>query len=131
MFVRYTLIVRLKEKRSKQRNSMKEHICGLQHSKLDPYGSRINMNDITCAQSWMYMFQINENTPRAKLYFDSKARVFAERRRHALSKYWWVIHPFSTWRYRTIVLEVGKRRKINAIIFAKQSNACFLDFYGT
>ncbi|OAD60868.1 Potassium/sodium hyperpolarization-activated cyclic nucleotide-gated channel 4 [Eufriesea mexicana] len=78
---------------------MKEHTCGLEHSKLDPHGSRINMNDITCKESWMYMLQINENTPRAKMYFDSKSRVFAERRRHASSEHWWVIHPFSTWRF--------------------------------
>ncbi|CAD1469821.1 unnamed protein product, partial [Heterotrigona itama] len=64
---------------------MEEHICGLQNGEKK--------------ETFIQMFQISGNTPRTMMYFDSMAQVSAERRRHSTYRYFWIIHPFSSWRF--------------------------------
>ncbi|XP_078038495.1 potassium/sodium hyperpolarization-activated cyclic nucleotide-gated channel 1 [Augochlora pura] len=45
------------------------------------------------------MFNVSVNTPKTHMYLDSMAATLAEGRRHAALRYWWIIHPFSKWKF--------------------------------
>ncbi|XP_076235072.1 potassium/sodium hyperpolarization-activated cyclic nucleotide-gated channel 1 [Calliopsis andreniformis] len=94
------------------REDMKQHVCALPKAADSVYLMFTGVENLSFKQLWINMFKISRNTPRTKMYLDSMAAVFAERRRHAASKYWWIIHPFSYPRFiwdviMIIVLLIG------------------------
>ncbi|XP_034177734.1 potassium/sodium hyperpolarization-activated cyclic nucleotide-gated channel 1 isoform X2 [Osmia lignaria lignaria] len=78
---------------------MREHICGLPKTEVSRLATAASVKDLGCKDVWMHMFQINVHTPRTKMFMHSLAAVSAERRKHANLKHWWIIHPFSYWRF--------------------------------
>lgn len=81
---------------------MREHLCGLPKTDVSRLATVASVKDLSCKDVWMHMFQINVHTPRTKMFMQSLAAVSAERRKHANLKHWWIIHPFSYWRYTLI-----------------------------
>ncbi|XP_012522161.2 potassium/sodium hyperpolarization-activated cyclic nucleotide-gated channel 1 [Monomorium pharaonis] len=73
---------------------MIEHICKL-FSKRETKFSFIVAESSTFKNIWTTWCGINKYTPKFDLYMDSMAAMTAEKMRHAGSKYWWIIHPFS------------------------------------
>lgn len=48
-----------------------------------------------CPKSWRNFITISEKNSRAKLWFTSFYQIYKERNKHLISKYWYIIHPFS------------------------------------
>ncbi|XP_076392816.1 potassium/sodium hyperpolarization-activated cyclic nucleotide-gated channel 4 [Megachile rotundata] len=78
---------------------MKQHICGLRLREKSPITRATSFKDLKFIDVWQHMFEIHVETPRTMMYMHSLAAVGAERRRHAALSYWWIIHPFSYWRF--------------------------------
>lgn len=70
---------------------MLDHVCTLKIPDDD--------KKLSFGERWNLITQISRKTPRAKKYFDSLARIANEKRRHSMLRFWWIIHPFSNWRY--------------------------------
>ncbi|XP_011878172.1 PREDICTED: potassium/sodium hyperpolarization-activated cyclic nucleotide-gated channel 1-like [Vollenhovia emeryi] len=73
---------------------MIEHICelSLKRESKFPFGG---IKPLTFRNVWTTWCGISKRTPKCYLYMDSMAAISAEKIRHAESKYWWIIHPFS------------------------------------
>ncbi|XP_066594908.1 potassium/sodium hyperpolarization-activated cyclic nucleotide-gated channel 1-like [Prorops nasuta] len=70
---------------------MSNHVCRLP---LKPKIVRGRFKDL-----WSNWCKISERVPGCYKYLDSIAAVENEKERHLNSEYWWVIHPFSYFRF--------------------------------
>jgi hypothetical protein len=69
------------------------HTCGLtKTSDFTNSSNKLYSTFYNLVWSWI---TINENHPKCKEYLISRAAINKEKRRHHLSKRWWIIHPFS------------------------------------
>ncbi|XP_011689359.1 PREDICTED: potassium/sodium hyperpolarization-activated cyclic nucleotide-gated channel 1-like isoform X2 [Wasmannia auropunctata] len=73
---------------------MIEHICELPLKRENKFPFMV-IKPLTFKNVWITWCGINEYTPKCGLYMDSMATMTTEKIRHAGSKYWWIIHPFS------------------------------------
>ncbi|XP_076226436.1 potassium/sodium hyperpolarization-activated cyclic nucleotide-gated channel 2 [Nomia melanderi] len=80
---------------------MSEHNCELSRNStnLRVSSSMMKGRKYTMKEKLTRMFNVSANTPKSRMYLDSMAATFAEGRRHAALEYWWIIHPFSRWRF--------------------------------
>lgn len=73
---------------------MIEHICELFLKQENKFPFTV-VKPLTFKNVWTTWCGISEYTPKCGFYMDSIAIVTTEKIRHARSKYWWIIHPFS------------------------------------
>jgi len=74
--------------------TMIEHICELTLKRENKFSFMV-IKPLTFKNVWTTWCGINKYTPKCGLYMDSMAAMTTEKIRHAGSKYWWIIHPFS------------------------------------
>jgi len=70
------------------------HICELSLKREKKF-LLTNVKPLTFRNVWTTWCGISKYTPKCDLYMDSMATITTEKIRHAESKYWWIIHPFS------------------------------------
>lgn len=79
---------------------MFHHECKV---KRDEDALETNTNDTTFKSRWERCWKkwcsIDQSTSECNKYMHSISAVLKERKRHLGSDYWWVIHPFSYFKY--------------------------------
>ncbi|XP_076289994.1 potassium/sodium hyperpolarization-activated cyclic nucleotide-gated channel 1 [Lasioglossum baleicum] len=81
--------------------NMAEHNCGLSSHLQNKHmsSSMAKGKRYILLEKFKRLFNVSANTPKTNLYLHSMAAAFAEERRHDALPYWWIIHPFSRWRF--------------------------------
>ncbi|XP_077270115.1 potassium/sodium hyperpolarization-activated cyclic nucleotide-gated channel 4 [Temnothorax americanus] len=77
---------------------MIEHICELSLKRESKFPF-MDVKPLTFRNVWITWCGISKYTPKCGFHVDSNATIAAEKTRHAESKYWWIIHPFSYARF--------------------------------
>lgn len=72
---------------------MIDHTCELSLEKEIKFPF-LDVKPLTFRNVWTAWCSINRYSPKC-VYMDSTAKINIEKMRHANSKYWWIIHPFS------------------------------------